>query len=116
MEAEEMELAKIGTEIKPWKLNDEDKNIVEPSPLGKTLFGVIIFFSRFIFGGGGGGGREKGFFWGPFFSFYLFFFFFFLVFGWGGGGGGGGGHRRLDLATYLLFIEFIFVLLFLKQF
>jgi hypothetical protein len=41
MEAEEKELAKIGTEIKPWTLNDEDKNIVEPSPLGKTLFGVI---------------------------------------------------------------------------
>jgi hypothetical protein len=43
MEAEEKELAKIGTEIKPWTLNDEDKNIV-----GKTLFGVItnhIFFN-----------------------------------------------------------------------
>ncbi len=44
MEAEEKELAKIGTEIKPWTLNDEDKNIVEPSPLGKTLFGVIAIF------------------------------------------------------------------------
>jgi hypothetical protein len=44
MEAEEKELAKIGTEIKPWTLNDEDKNIVEPSPLGKTLFGVIEAF------------------------------------------------------------------------
>jgi hypothetical protein len=52
MEAEEKELAKIGTEIKPWTLNDEDKNIVEPSPLGKTLFGVItnhiLFWSFYV--------------------------------------------------------------------
>ncbi len=40
MEAEEKELAKIGIDIKPWTLNDEDKNIVEPNPLGKTLFRV----------------------------------------------------------------------------
>ncbi len=49
MEAEEKELAKIGTEIKPWTLNDEDKNIVEPSPLGKTLFGVIMALFYILF-------------------------------------------------------------------
>ena len=42
MEAEDKELALIGTEIKPWKLNDDDRNIVEPNPLGKTLFKVKL--------------------------------------------------------------------------
>ena len=46
MEAEEKDLAKIGTEIKPWTLNDADKNIVEPSPLAKSIFGVILGFLR----------------------------------------------------------------------
>ena len=41
MEAEEKELSKltkIGTEIIPWKLNDEDQNLVVPNPVGKDLF------------------------------------------------------------------------------
>jgi hypothetical protein len=40
MEAEEKELAKIGIEIKPWTLSEEDKKIMEPNPLGKELFKV----------------------------------------------------------------------------
>ena len=44
MEAEDKELALIGTEIKPWKLNDDDRNIVEPNPRGKTLFKVSTTF------------------------------------------------------------------------
>ena len=51
MEAEDKELALIGTEIKPWKLNDDDRNIVEPNPLGKTLFKVSTSFD--IIGVGG---------------------------------------------------------------
>lgn len=37
IEAEE-KAAKIGTEIIPWKLNDEDKNLTVPNPVGKDLF------------------------------------------------------------------------------
>ena len=41
MEAEEKELSelsKIGTEIKPWKLNKEDQDLIVPNPVGKDLF------------------------------------------------------------------------------
>ena len=37
IEAEE-KAAKIGTEIIPWKLNDEDQNLTVPNPVGRDLF------------------------------------------------------------------------------
>ena len=45
---EEEKAAKIGTEIIPWTLNEEDQNLVVPNPVGKDLFngGLKVDFTR----------------------------------------------------------------------